>query len=95
MDSSAIPIRESDVYWRVLADLEYVSSGEAPAGDILGCIVVLSWGWTAGMSDHQISELADDAPKQRWELKLTIDSARKLRDNLSDLLTKFQEPPTP
>lgn len=94
MDSSAILIQEGDIYWRVSADLKPVGSGEAPAGDTHGCIVVLSWGWTAGMSDDQRAELADDAPSQRWELALTIDSARELRDNLSALLTKFQEPPT-
>lgn len=54
--------------------------------------IELSWGWTAGMSEEQIKELADDCPTGHDSVVITRRIAEDLIENLQNLLDKM--PPT-
>lgn len=51
-----------------------------------GTLVELQWGWTAGMLEEDLSNLAEDSPTGYDSVITTIDMARGLRDKLSKII---------
>lgn len=72
--STEVPINDDDILWNIHAYSEP------------GNIIRLEWGWTAGMSDDEIADIADDAPNWKDTVKITMENARALRDKLNKLL---------
>lgn len=46
-------------------------------------VVELQWGWTAGMSEKDLENYADDAPRGWDSVSTTLDMAEELRDKLT------------
>ena len=52
-------------------------------------VVKLSWGWTAGLTDEEIADLADDCPKGHDFVLITRGQALDLIARLAATLTGF------
>lgn len=55
-------------------------------GDEDGSLVQLQWGWTAGMTEKDFENLADDAPRGLGAVTMTFNDAIELRDKLTTLI---------
>lgn len=69
---------EDDIFW-------YVNPFFVDGGDD-GSLVQLQWGWTAGMTEKDFENLADDAPKGLGAVTMTFNAAVDLRDKLNLLI---------
>ncbi len=83
-----VPIREGDMFWKVYAKHDAEAQERHPAKHP---IIELSWGWTAGMSPENISEMADDCPTGQYAVSTTLDFAKELRDNLDEIIKTLEE----
>ena len=54
-------------------------------GDDDGSLVQLQWGWTAGMTEKDFENLADDAPRGLGAITMTFNDAIELRDKIEVL----------
>jgi hypothetical protein len=87
-----VEIRPDDIRW----EIELLATGgvfQAGKGWAKEPDIELQWGWTAGMTEEELENYADDAPRGHDSVKLSLDSARRLRDKLDDLLKDRPRPP--
>jgi len=89
MEETHVPIHDEDVFWRIHAIEVEMSKDKRPAGG--GRVIQLEWGWTAGMSEEDRKNYAEDAPDWKYSVKTTIDMAKMLRDELDELINKYEE----
>lgn len=68
----------ANIYWNVIP--LFVDGGED------GSLVQLQWGWTAGMTEKNLEEIAEDAPKGFDSVTMTWEGAIELRDKLNELI---------
>lgn len=54
-------------------------------------VVELQWGWTAGMSEEQLANWAEDAPRGYDCVLTNPEMAEELRDRLTKLLEKHKK----
>ncbi len=80
-----VSLKPEDVLWGIhLKEVE--PSDYRPHGGPLLRTFELQWGWDAGMSDDQLKELAEDAPRGCDSVRTTEDSLRELYDEIGKLL---------
>lgn len=75
-----LPICSSSIFWDVRTQI-VENDGER--------VVELSWGWTAGMTESEIANLADDSPKGHDFVLMTRGQALDLIARLASTLTGF------
>lgn len=56
-----------------------------------GTLVELQWGWTAGMSEEDLANVAEDAPTGYESVTTTLDMARELRDKLTKIIEEHEK----
>lgn len=81
-DESFISFNSSDVYWNIMVRIKITNSQEK--------LIVLEWGWTAGMTKEEISELADDCPTGHDSVTTTLEMAKELRDSLDKAIKELE-----
>lgn len=85
MNDFIVPIKFDDMFWKIHAELlQDDSQGAKHAGN--SNIIELSWGWTAGMTDEELKEYAEDAPHGKESVRTTLDMAKELRDDLTRII---------
>lgn len=77
-----VEIPFDSVRWNILTEPKEVEDGV----DIL-----LSWGWTAGMTEEDFENYAEDAPIGSDCVTTTLDGAIELRDKLTALIEQYQQ----
>lgn len=78
-DLTVVAIKPGDMLWEIHAD-------EVPAEHGAESRYRLSWGWTAGMSEEELANYAEDAPVGHDSVDTSHDSLLRLRDRLTELL---------
>lgn len=59
--------------------------------DAADCIEIeLQWGWTAGMSEEDMKNYAEDAPSGYNSVTTTLDMAKELRDKLNIIIEQHE-----
>ena len=69
------------VRWNILAD---------PIEAEDGVLVKLEWGWTAGMTEKDFENYADDAPRGSDSVCTGLDQAEELRDKLTEIINQHK-----
>lgn len=77
-DGIIISSFEDDIFWCVTP--YFVDGGND------GSLVQLQWGWTAGMTEKDFENLADDSPRGLGAVTMSFDDAVDLRDKLTVLI---------
>ncbi len=49
-------------------------------------VIELSWGWTAGMTEDEMKEIADDSPTGYKGVRILLSQVIRLRDKLNELI---------
>lgn len=75
------------MFWNIFAKEVQLPEGEAPAG---GPVIELEWGWTAGMTEEDMENYADDAPTGKDSVLTTLDMAKGLRDRLDEIISRHE-----
>ncbi len=88
IDGAYVPIESSDVYWAIYVTEPNLPEGQLPAGQKHA--IQLEWGWTAGMSEEELKGIAEDSPMGKEHVRITLDMAEKLRDDLTAILAKHK-----
>jgi len=82
-DALGVEIKPESMYWQVYAkELDNIQ-GEEP-------VIILEWGWTAGLTEEQLANYAEDAPMGREEVKTTLTMAKELKDQLDNIINKYK-----
>ena len=55
-----------------------------------GVMVELQWGWTAGMTEEDLKNYAEDAPTGYDSVTTTLDLAEELRDQLNVIIEQHK-----
>lgn len=55
-----------------------------------GIIIELQWGWTAGMTEEDLKNWADDAPTGYDYMITNLDLVEELRDKLNVIIDKYK-----
>jgi hypothetical protein len=55
-----------------------------------GILVELQWGWTAGMFEEDLKNIADDAPTGHDSVTTNLDMIEELRDELNVIIEKYK-----
>lgn len=82
MSDHLVEIKAEDVYWNIVPIVK------EKEGD--GVIVQLQWGWTAGMSEKDLENYADDAPRGFNSVTTNLDMIEELRDKLTEIIDKHK-----
>ena len=77
-----VEIKAGDVYWNIVPK---VTEKE---GD--GVLVELCWGWTAGMTEKDLENYAEDAPRGYESVTTNLDMVEELRDKLTEIIDKHK-----
>jgi len=54
-------------------------------------VIQLEWGWTAGMSDEELENYAEDAPRGKDVVQTTLSMAEELRDDLDKIIAQHRK----
>jgi len=76
------------MFWNIFAKEVQLPEGEGPASG--GCAIELEWGWTAGMTEKDMENYADDAPTGKGSVFTTVDMAKELRDSLNEIIARHE-----
>lgn len=93
--NAPIPIRSSDVLW-VIHVREGATDRHVPT-------VVLEWGWSAGLSEEELAQVAHGAPRGKATVRTTLEMAKAMHAELGQLIERLEQkvadnpppPPTP
>ncbi|MCK9458203.1 MAG: hypothetical protein M0R80_00860 [Proteobacteria bacterium] len=77
MYAAGVEIDSQEVFWNVT-----LVPKENPGDNYDSKYAELQWGWTAGMSEEDLKNVADDAPKGYDYVRLLPDQAIDLRNQL-------------
>ncbi len=89
----AVPIDDESIYWMLHSrEIVGLPTKHLPIGG--SKVLQIEWGWSAGMSDEQLANLADDAPNWMYSVKTTLDMAEQFHKELGELITKMKAEPT-
>jgi len=89
--SKSVPIDDNSMFWMLHArEITGLPKGKQPGGG--GKVVQVEWGWTAGMSEEEIANIADDAPDWRYSVRTTLDMAEAFHKELGELITQMKGP---
>lgn len=77
------------MFWRIFVKELDLPESECPLHG--GPVIELEWGWTGGMTEEEMEDLADDAPRGKDSVCTTLDSARELRDRLSEIIAGHEK----
>ncbi len=80
-DPTIVVIHDEDMLWCIHTKLTDRTEYGQP-------VIELSWGWTAGMTEEEISQLGDDVPKGHHTLSVMLSEAIRVRDELTKLIEK-------
>jgi len=73
-----------NVFWKIDAIARKTEQNDV--------VVELQWGWTAGMSEEDLKNCADDAPQGYEYVKTTLEMAKQLRDDLNKIIEQYELP---
>lgn len=77
-----VSCKPDDIYWRIRV---------LPKGsDGRNQVIELQWGWSAGMTEEERANIAEDAPDGCQSVKTTLDMAIMLRDDLNKVIDSLQ-----
>jgi len=76
------------MFWNIFAKEVQLPEGKNPAGG--ECAIQLEWGWTAGMTEEDMENYADDAPTGKDSVLTTVGMARELRDKLDEIIAQHE-----
>lgn len=82
-DEYSVPIGSGDIFWNLVPIARETKRD--------GVLVELQWGWTAGMSEEDMKDYADDAPKGYNSVVTNLEMAKILRDNLDKIISKYEK----
>ena len=51
----------------------------------------LEWGWDAGRTEEELAKRAEDCPSGKEYIYMNLHSIRKLRDDLTTILDKYEK----
>lgn len=88
-DPTHVEIRSADIYWEQIHVREITDKMERPANQPVG--IQLEWGWTAGMSEEDLKNVAEDAPQGFDVLRITLSGAERLVERLQEVIAKHKE----
>lgn len=77
-----IKIDFNDILWKI-----YVKSKRT---DFEEKLVVLEWGWTAGLTKEEIENIAEDAPKGHESVTIDISQAKELLTDLERVIKELE-----
>jgi hypothetical protein len=81
-DALGVELKSSDMYWNIHAK-EVDENPKDP-------VIILEWGWTAGMTEEQLANYAEDAPTGKEQVKTTLSMAKELRDQLDNIIKQHE-----
>jgi len=82
-DALEVEIKPESIYWDIYAKELDNTQEEEP-------VIILEWGWTAGMTEAELANYAEDAPMGRSEVRTTLTMAKELRDQLDNIINKYK-----
>jgi hypothetical protein len=82
-DSDRVELPFDSIWWKICPVVR------EDLGD--GIAVELQWGWTAGMSEEELKNWADDAPTGYESVTTTLDMADELADKLKEIVKKYRD----
>jgi hypothetical protein len=81
--NSEVPIHFDEIYWSIFP----IIKKEPETGKTL---IELQWGWTAGMSEAELKNIAEDAPTGYDKVTTTLEMAKELRDKLTEIIELYK-----
>ena len=78
-----VEIKPESIYWNIYAK-EFIEKQEEEP------VIILEWGWTAGLTEEQLANYAEDAPVGKEEVRTTLTQAKELRDQLDNIINKYK-----
>ena len=86
----SVPIDDNGIYWVLKArEITDLPKNKQPCGG--DPVVQVEWGWTAGMSDEELANIADDAPDWKYMVRTTLDSAEEFHKELGELIQEMRQ----
>lgn len=76
------------MFWNIFAKEVQLPKGEGPAGGEPA--IELEWGWTAGISEQDMENHAEDAPTGKDSVFTTLSMAKELRRRLDEIITRHE-----
>jgi hypothetical protein len=83
MDDKLVELDSQSIFWNIIS---------IPKDDEDGKYIELQWGWTAGMSEEDLKNVAEDAPTGYDFVRILPDQAKDLRDQLDAWLASIEKP---
>ena len=88
MDTS-IELSDDCMYWNLHAkEIINIPAGKQPCGDEK--VIQVEWGWTAGLTEDELKNLAEDAPDWKYSVKTTLPMAEEFYSRLGKLIKKMK-----
>jgi len=89
MSQYHVPIDDNSIYWMLKArEITGLPKGKQPCGG--NKVVQVEWGWSAGMSDEELANMADDAPNWKYSVRTTLEMAEEFHKELGDLIARMK-----
>jgi hypothetical protein len=84
-----IPINDAEMYWDLHpVEVTDIPDGREPVGN--DKVVAIEWGWSAGMTDDELTQIAEDAPSWKYSVKTTLPMAEEFYNRLGELIKKMK-----
>ena len=84
-----VVLDSSSIFWKIYAKEVQTPPNEQPADK--QPIIQLEWGWTAGMSEKDLENYAEDAPQGKETVLTTLQMAEELRDQLNEIISRHEK----
>lgn len=78
-----IPLESNSILWRIYPKVHVTEND--------GVLVELQWGWTAGMTEEDLENYAEDAPTGYESVTTNLDSIKELVEDLQNIIHKYEK----
>jgi len=84
-----VPINDAEMYWDLHpVEVTDIPAGAGPVGN--DKVVAIEWGWTAGLTEDEKKNYAEDAPDWKYSVKTTLPMAEEFYSRLGKLIKKMK-----
>ena len=84
-----VTINDAEMYWDLYpVEVTDMPDGKGPVGN--DKVVAIEWGWTAGLTEDEKKNYAEDAPDWKYSVKTTLPMAEEFYSRLGELIKKMK-----